>query len=46
MSRAIRIENENVNLDKDAPETSPAQQIYLRASVNIIGARKWQILIW
>jgi hypothetical protein len=37
ISRAINIENENVNLDSDAPETAPTESACLRASFSVKG---------
>jgi len=37
ISRAIHIENENVNLDKGAPETAQSESACLRASLIVIG---------
>jgi hypothetical protein len=40
ISRDFTIENENVNLDEDAPETAPARSACLRASLSVIGNLK------
>jgi len=37
ISRVVYIENEDVNLDKDAPETGRSQSVCLRASLSVVG---------
>ena len=41
ISRALNIENENVNLDKGAQETASTESACLRASLGVIGNNKY-----